>query len=502
MSRSGENGPLPLQACHVVSSPLRRILVAGDALAVSTVWLLVLAPLADDYGDAIRLFLAVESVALLAILALAGLHLYRARVCSIRAVELRGLASVSTLTAIAVFVMTSSMGFRPGSLRVVLGCLVTLSALLLSRCVYTAWLRASRMDGRHLRRVVLVGTNEEGTELERLVNRHPELGLEVAAVAQSAQQVRPLLAAHDANGVIIAVSALGQTELNLLVRELLREQVHVVVSNGLLGIDHQRLRPQPLAREPLFYLEPTRVSPTTAALKRAVDIAGASVGLLVSLPVLVVAAIVIKAQDGGPILFRQQRIGRHGRPFTLYKFRSMAPQADRDRERLQHLNQREGPIFKADNDPRVTRVGRLIRVASIDELPQLVNVLVGTMSLVGPRPATPAEVAQFDEELLARHAVRPGMTGLWQVEARDNQSFHSYRRLDLFYMENLSLRLDFLILLDTITAVLTGVIRSWMLRANAATAARTRVIEGTLLAVPTDGQLDPVSTVGELNAMT
>lgn len=453
--------------------------------------MLVLASLVDDHGEGVRLLLGVSSLTLFSISVLACLGLYQARICSLHAVEVRRLGRVSLLTAIVVSLMASSIGFHPGPARILFGSLLAFCTLVVSRCMYAAWLRACRIEGQYLRRVVLVGYNEEGVELERLVNHHPDLGLEVVAVAHTAQQVHPLLAAHGANGVIVAVSAVGQRELNLLVRELLREQVHVVVSNGLLGIDHNRLRPQPLAREPMFYLERTKVSAATAVAKRLIDVAGASIGLLVCLPVLVIVAILIKMQDGGSILFRQQRIGRDGRPFTLYKFRSMVPNADSNRARLQSLNQREGPIFKAENDPRVTRVGRLLRATSIDELPQLVNVLRGTMSLVGPRPATPAEVAQFDDELLARHAVRPGMTGLWQVEARENPSFDSYRRLDLFYIENLSLQLDFLILLDTVTAVLTGAIRSGGFTPKAPLCSADRVVGVETMG---QGQLDPVST--------
>ncbi len=462
---------------RLASSWLRRRLVLSDATAFSAAWALTLLPLADGKPDALRLLLVLASVTAIAVFLLSRFGLYRARVCFLRTVEVRRLARVSLLTGVAVFVVTSAVGVRLGAGRIAFGCVLTLCTVTLSRCFYASWLRARRMEGQYVRPLVVVGQNDEGIELEKLIGLHPELGFRVVAVAQTAEEVRPLLKAHEANGVLIAVSALETRELNSLVRDLLRDEVHVAVSNGLLGFDHHRLRPQPFAREPLFYIEGATVSTATQAVKRAIDVAGASIGLLFSLPVLAVAAIAIKVQDGGPILFRQQRVGRHGRPFTLYKFRSMIPNADRHRARLQSLNQREGPIFKADNDPRVTRVGRVLRATSIDELPQLLNVLGGSMSLVGPRPAIPAEVAQFDEELLTRHSVRPGITGLWQVEARENASFQSYRRLDLFYIENLSIELDFVILLDTVTAVLTGIVRALLSSRPATAAARSEARE-------------------------
>jgi lipopolysaccharide/colanic/teichoic acid biosynthesis glycosyltransferase len=187
--------------------------------------------------------------------------------------------------------------------------------------------------------------------------------------------------------------------------------------------------------------------------------------------VLAVAAILIKARDRGPVFFRQTRIGRDGEPFTVLKLRTMCADAEARLEEVKALNERSGPLFKMEHDPRVTPVGRILRATSIDELPQLFNVLSGRMSLVGPRPALPDEVATFDAELLGRLQVRPGITGLWQVEARDNPSFDSYRRLDLFYVENWSLLLDIVVLIDTVPAVIeraVTVLRRGINRAAAA----------------------------------
>jgi exopolysaccharide biosynthesis polyprenyl glycosylphosphotransferase len=264
-----------------------------------------------------------------------------------------------------------------------------------------------------------------------------------------------------ANGVIIAASAVAPVELNRLSRELMVAGIHVHLSSGLRGVDHRRLRPLPMAHEPLFYLEPLALSRSQLMAKRALDILGASAVLLVSAPVLLVVAIAIKLQDGGPILFRQQRVGRDGKPVQVLKLRTMVPDAEARFDEVAGLNERNGgPLFKLNRDPRRTRVGRILEATSIDELPQLINVLRGEMSLVGPRPALPHEVAEFDDELLERLSVKPGVTGLWQVTARDNPAFYAYRRLDLFYVENWSVTLDLAIMLGTVRSLLVRLFRS------------------------------------------
>jgi lipopolysaccharide/colanic/teichoic acid biosynthesis glycosyltransferase len=177
-------------------------------------------------------------------------------------------------------------------------------------------------------------------------------------------------------------------------------------------------------------------------------------------PLLLAVAVLIKLEDRGPVLYRSERAGRNGVPIMVLKLRTMVPNASRMMSQVTALNERrDGPLFKAANDPRVTRIGRFLRATSIDELPQLWNVLNGTMSLVGPRPALFSEVDQFDEEFHRRHQMRPGLTGLWQIEARDNPSFSAYRRLDLTYIDNWSLALDFNILATTFHAVVVRALR-------------------------------------------
>jgi exopolysaccharide biosynthesis polyprenyl glycosylphosphotransferase len=191
-------------------------------------------------------------------------------------------------------------------------------------------------------------------------------------------------------------------------------------------------------------------------IKRVLDVSISLLVLLVTSPLMILIAVMVKCGSRGPIFYRAQRIGRKGRTFTCYKFRTMVVNADKLREDLAHLNEREGVLFKISNDPRITRIGLILRKYSLDELPQLFNVLMGDMSLVGPRPPMAAEVEQYDLAHLRRLDVLPGMTGLWQVEARQDPSFDSYISLDTAYVENWNLLLDLRILARTIGVVVGG----------------------------------------------
>jgi exopolysaccharide biosynthesis polyprenyl glycosylphosphotransferase len=191
-------------------------------------------------------------------------------------------------------------------------------------------------------------------------------------------------------------------------------------------------------------------------VKRVLDITVATVGLVAGAPVMLAIAIAIRMDSEGKILYKAQRIGRKGRAFPCYKFRTMVHNADQLKAELQHMNERDGVLFKIAKDPRITRVGRVLRKYSLDELPQFYNVLKGDMSLVGPRPPMAAEVEQYDLAHLRRLDVLPGITGLWQVEARQDPSFDSYISLDTAYVENWNLLMDLRILARTVGVVLSG----------------------------------------------
>lgn len=190
--------------------------------------------------------------------------------------------------------------------------------------------------------------------------------------------------------------------------------------------------------------------------KRALDIIVCAGTLIVLAPLWILLALAIKLDSRGPILFKQLRVGKDRRPFYCLKFRSMSADAEKRKTEIAHLNEVDGPVFKIRNDPRVTRVGRFIRKTSLDEFPQLINVLRGEMTLVGPRPPIPREVEQYEDWMLRRLDVTPGLTCIWQISGRSNVSFEQWMRMDLQYIDTCSLRQDISILLRTIPAVLFG----------------------------------------------
>ena len=231
----------------------------------------------------------------------------------------------------------------------------------------------------------------------------------------------------------------------------LAANLHVQVWPGLYGLSSRRARMAPISGVPILYVEPKKVSTWQRFTKRGMDLVLGTLLVVLTAPLVGLAALAIKLTDHGPVIYRSQRVGRLGSPILVLKLRTMVPDASKMMVNISELNERTGgPLFKATDDPRVTKVGRILRATSIDELPQLWNVLNGTMSLVGPRPALLDEVEHFDPELRRRHDMRPGITGLWQVEARDNPSFSAYRRLDLSYIDNWSLGLDIAILASTV----------------------------------------------------
>lgn len=192
-----------------------------------------------------------------------------------------------------------------------------------------------------------------------------------------------------------------------------------------------------------------------AKAKRILDILFSLVGLILFSWIFALAALLIKLTSKGPVIFKQTRVGVGGRHFTCYKFRSMCVDAESKKKDLLHLNECSGPVFKMENDPRITRVGRLLRKLSIDELPQLVNVLLGDMSIVGPRPPLPHEVAKYSKYEFGRLGVKPGLTCLWQINGRSNIDFKRWVELDILYIENMTFWNDIKIILKTIPAVLT-----------------------------------------------
>jgi lipopolysaccharide/colanic/teichoic acid biosynthesis glycosyltransferase len=236
-------------------------------------------------------------------------------------------------------------------------------------------------------------------------------------------------------------------------RTLLLHASHRRFAGGGISWAHRRVTAWRAARRLDWR---TRVG-MAAILKRGLDLGGAALLVVLCAPILAAIVLAIKWEDGGPVLFRQTRVGRHGGLFTMLKFRSMVPDAEARKAALMAQNEMsDGILFKIRRDPRVTRVGRIIRKLSFDELPQLFNVLRGEMSLVGPRPPVPSEVALYDPGHRRRLAAIPGITGLWQVSGRNDIDFHGQVQLDVAYIERQTIGMDLAILIRTIPAVIAG----------------------------------------------
>jgi len=460
-----------------VRNKLKLVLIAGDALAIAAAYACVI--VSEDFSKVYGVPRSIAVVAVAVVIGLVAMRsqgLFLARVSSVRIVELvRSTRAVGLLVGgMIVADRILRFGFRiryialAGALAWVL--------IVISRSIFRSWVAVKRSNGHHQRRVIVVGSDSEAARLIELFSTHSDVGMLVVGIVGDREEAQrnnmgglwlgaldeteALVAAHDASGVVVSPTAMTSARLNVLIRTLQNRDVHVHLATGISGIDARRLRSLPLSHEPMLYVEAPSLSRVQKLLKRAFDLVTAFILLILAAPVFAVVAIAIKLQDGGPVFFRQQRVGRGGTTFDVLKFRTMGVDAEKQLAKLGAANERNGPLFKMERDPRVTRVGRLLRETSLDELPQLKNVLWGEMSLVGPRPALPSEVVNFGAELRQREQVLPGITGLWQVEARDNPSFEAYRRLDLFYVENWSITLDVLIMLGTVEHLIVRVLRS------------------------------------------
>jgi exopolysaccharide biosynthesis polyprenyl glycosylphosphotransferase len=257
------------------------------------------------------------------------------------------------------------------------------------------------------------------------------------------------------SSVIIAATAIDVGTSNRLIRALSEYGVHVELSSTLCDIAAHRLTVRPVGRVPMMYIEPVQRSGWRQRAKRLFDLLSAALLLIPGIPVMMLAAVAIKLTSPGSVLFRQVRVGRDGELFEILKMRTMVQDAEARLGEIAHLNESTGPLFKVREDPRITRVGKLLRKLSIDELPQLINVVRGDMSLVGPRPALPGEVENWDAALHNRLRVQPGITGMWQVMGRSDGDHDSrYAQLDLYYVDNWSLVTDLVIVARTIPVVI------------------------------------------------
>jgi exopolysaccharide biosynthesis polyprenyl glycosylphosphotransferase len=478
---------------------LRSILRASDVATSLLAWLVAL--LASDVAFGAG-WLVVAGAALTSLLLLGGARgLYLARVSSVRSLELAELVRVCGWAAAAGTMAARFALPDPGPSQLVVLLAVAFlgqfALLAIGRSVYDDWLKQHRARGQNCRRVALIGYDESLASLCTTLRDHPEAGFRVVGYFgpdrdDAAGRDIPVrlgtyadaaawIADDGASGAIVSSTALASPDAGAVVRALLASHVHVQLSPGLAGIDYRRVRALPLAHEPMLYIEHSGSTAHRDGIKRVIDLLFAPAALLLLSPVLLLAMVAIKLSDGGPVFYAQERVGRHGRTFRMLKLRTMVVDAHVHREELEDRNARSGPLFKVVADPRVTPVGRVLRVLSLDELPQLFNVIAGQMTLVGPRPALASEVEAFDADLLRRHDVIPGITGLWQVEARDNPNFSAYRRLDLFYVDNWSVTLDLVIMVLTLHVVVIRAVRSLVQRCTGMVRrGRPTVATGTL----------------------
>ncbi|WP_084369802.1 sugar transferase [Microbispora sp. ATCC PTA-5024] len=337
-------------------------------------------------------------------------------------------------------------------------------------------LHRSRSRGEYLRRVVAVGHCASVLDLVMQFRRQPYHGMRVVAACLPDPQDRgrrldvdevPVLGDFgDVPAVVDKVSAdavavlacpeLDGAALRRLAWGIESRGADLFVAPALMDVAGPRVSVRPVAGMPLLHVQHPDLDGARQFVKSAFDRVVAAVALTVLVVPLLTIAVVIRATSSGPALFRQVRVGRHGREFKVLKFRTMVVDAERLKPVLLDGNESDGVLFKIRNDPRITRVGGVLRRYSIDELPQLINVLRGEMSLVGPRPPLPSEVEQYGVDVRRRLVVKPGMTGLWQVSGRSDLSWDESVRLDLRYVENWSLMLDLQVLWKTWSAVTRG----------------------------------------------
>ncbi len=448
----------------------------GDALAVAIPWTLVLlvANITEEHARS-----NLQSIALIAVTVAVTLFeyqrndLYEIRPALPRTDEISRLLVSAVVGAGALMAAVAFLDWRLGAQEVLLGTATAAAASILTRGMNRAI--AGEIAGKHpLQKVVIVGSGEEAGELAEVIVDHPESRFELVGlighlpVADKhglahlwlgpTQRLVELMHVHETQAAIVTPTGFRGEQFKSITEQLFNAGFDVHLSTGVSRLWAGRFDVRSLSHEPIVVMSSTETKAWQRFFKRLLDIVGATIGLILASPILLLTALAIKVEDGGPVIFRQKRAGRGAEFFGMIKFRSMVANAEELKAELASDNERNGPLFKLSDDPRITRVGRFIRETSIDELPQLINVLRGEMSLVGPRPALVEEEEAFDDELRGRFDVRPGITGLWQVEARSNASFSAYRRLDLHYVENWTFSLDLRILLATVEQILVSVL--------------------------------------------
>ncbi len=388
-------------------------------------------------------------------------------------VEIGKAVQVAVAGMLVLFAVLAALKFDPSRTLLGLFGALDIAALILFRLACGAVAQHQRKRGYDRVYVLVAGTGKAARRHLAELRAHPEWGLEVKGVLSEF----PKLAIDAVEGFPI-VGALA--DLPAMLRKEVVDEVHFAVSRRTLerldeavrvcdemgvtvrlamsplGALNSRPTLEHVGATPFLTLSSVPRDEAGLLVKRVFDVTSSAVALLVLSPLLIAAAFLVKLTSKGPAVFRQKRSGMSGRVFTLYKFRTMVQDAEALKAQLEKRNEVDGPVFKIKDDPRITGVGKWLRKLSIDELPQLWNVLRGDMSIVGPRPPLPAEVEKYERWQRRRLSMRPGITCIWQVSGRSNIDFRRWMEMDLEYIDNWSLFLDFKIILRTIPAVLSS----------------------------------------------
>jgi exopolysaccharide biosynthesis polyprenyl glycosylphosphotransferase len=465
--------PTATNPSHWMSAYLRRVAVADCACALAA------GVLATQVRFASQGYLPTGYLALTCLLPvlwciavrLAGC--YDVRFIGIGSEEFRRLlnAGASLTATIAVVSYAAKLDLARGYIAIALPAATILdlgARYCLRKHLHLKWRR-----GCCTRRVIAVGHAKAVTELVATLHRESYHGFSVVGACVAGEMTSDSVAGLEVAGgidsipeavlrlgadtvAVLTCPEINGARLRALAWDLEKTSTDLCVAPALLDVAGPRTTIRPVAGLPLLHVDHPELAGAKQAIKGLFDKVTAALALVVLAPLFAAIALTVRCTDPGPALFRQTRVGKDGRVFTLYKFRTMVVGAEQQKALLAAQNQADGALFKIRRDPRVTRAGVLLRRWSLDELPQLINVLRGDMSLVGPRPALPEEVASYGSQIRRRLVVKPGITGLWQVSGRSDLPWEEAVRLDVRYVENWSFALDLQIIWKTGSAVLEG----------------------------------------------
>ena len=404
-------------------------------------------------------------------------QLYRSRRLSPLGSEIFDVVKAVTVGSISVFALAVLFNVRLiNKTFIMVFWASTCTISILSRVTLRYALKQLRIHGRNLRRILIVGTNSRAIRFAREIESRPELGYIIIGfvdgdwenISEFQKTGYKLVAGLSDLLAFLRENVVDEVAICLPVKSFYQQYARIVAMceeqgiivrflSDLFNLKRAPSLPNQFEGEKVISLNNGTINGWQASMKRGIDFLVSLMLVVILSPLFLIVALLIKITSPGPVFFAQERLGINKRRFRLYKFRTMVPDAEKKQAELEHLNEVDGPAFKIKNDPRVTPIGKILRITSIDELPQFFNVLLGDMSLVGPRPLPVRDYEGFDQDWHRRRfSVRPGITCLWQVNGRSNVSFEKWMELDMEYIDQWSLLLDLKILLKTVPIVMRG----------------------------------------------